>query len=159
MKKLLPLLLTALLLCYACSNDDTADNPEPEVTGIAEEVLVLINAHREAQGLDVLTMDDAIVEEASLHSRNMADGSEEFGHNGFETRIERLSSEISFSGSAENVASNRGTSNPAQQAVDSWLNSPGHLANIEGNYDLTGIGVAEDSENRYYFTQIFLRSN
>jgi uncharacterized protein YkwD len=41
--------------------------------------------------------------------------------------------------------------------VQGWLNSPGHLKNIQGDFDLTGIGVVKTAQNRYYFTQLFIR--
>lgn len=47
---------------------------------------------------------------------------------------------------------------PATQAVQGWLKSSGHLANIRGNYTLTGIGVASNNQGEIYFTQIFLQS-
>jgi uncharacterized protein YkwD len=55
---------------------------------------------------------------------------------------------------AENVAFGSST---AKEVVDGWLNSPGHKKNIEGNYKLTGIGVARDQQAKLYFTQIFAR--
>jgi len=54
---------------------------------------------------------------------------------------------------AENVALGQTT---AQEAVDSWLSSEGHKQNIEGSYNLTGVGVAQGSDGDLYFTQIFL---
>ncbi|MEB3337507.1 MAG: hypothetical protein VKJ46_08605 [Leptolyngbyaceae bacterium] len=36
------------------------------------------------------------------------------------------------------------------------MKSPGHLKNIKGQYNLTGIGIAKDSQGKYYFTQIFI---
>ena len=45
----------------------------------------------------------------------------------------------------------------AGEVVNMWLNSPGHKRNIEGNFTLTGIGIAEADNGYLYFTQIFLR--
>ncbi len=39
--------------------------------------------------------------------------------------------------------------------MSGWLRSPGHRENIEGAYDLTGIGVARSRQGVYYFTQLF----
>jgi uncharacterized protein YkwD len=55
---------------------------------------------------------------------------------------------------AENVASGQMS---AREVVDGWLNSPGHRRNIEGNFKLTGIGLARGSRGMIYFTQIFTR--
>lgn len=152
-----------LFVAVSCSDDDGSEMAEQVVVQgndeVATQTLNLINNHRGSQTLASLTWNDEIAELALEHSANMASGQEEFGHNGFDDRIDRLAVTISFSGSAENVAFNEGADDPAAVAVDSWLNSPGHLANIEGDYDLTGIGVAEGSDGSFYFTQIFLRSN
>jgi uncharacterized protein YkwD len=58
---------------------------------------------------------------------------------------------------AENVGFNVGYANPASKAVEDWLHSPGHLNNIKGDFELTGIGVAKNKRGKYYFTQIFLK--
>jgi uncharacterized protein YkwD len=54
----------------------------------------------------------------------------------------------------ENVASGQMT---AKEAVEGWLQSPGHKRNIEGNFTLTGIGWAKDKRGMIYFTQIFTK--
>jgi uncharacterized protein YkwD len=56
--------------------------------------------------------------------------------------------------SAENVAYGQLS---AKAVVDGWLKSAPHKKNIEGNYNLTGIGLAKDRKGVIYFTQIFLR--
>ena len=42
------------------------------------------------------------------------------------------------------------------QAVEGWSKSPEHRKNMLGNFSLTGIGVAQGQEGRYFFTQIFI---
>ncbi|MCP6759501.1 MAG: CAP domain-containing protein [Fischerella sp. CENA71] len=123
---------------------------------IEESVFQQINDYRTSQGLPTLTRNVAIDEQARTHSRNMANGTVPFSHDGFEQRIQ--STGIPYSAAAENIAYNQGYSDPATQAVKSWLGSSGHLANIKGNYNLTGIGVASNSQGKIYFTQIFLRT-
>jgi uncharacterized protein YkwD len=63
---------------------------------------------------------------------------------------------MSFKRSAENVASNKGHDQPALQAVEGWLASRRHRSNIEGPYDLTGVGVARNAAGEVYFTQMFV---
>jgi uncharacterized protein YkwD len=90
----------------------------------------------------------------------MAHGVVPFGHDGFIDRFNLIRMAIpSLSLMGENVALNRGFSNPGQKAVDSWLASPGHLDNIVGDYNLSGVGVAVNSKGEYYFTQIFVKAN
>ena len=78
-----------------------------------------------------------------------------FGHSGFGPRIQAIG--ISYRGAAENVAYNQGYRDAATQAVQGWLRSSRHLANIRGNYNLTGVGVAVNSRGAIYFTQLFIR--
>ncbi|MGZ5045076.1 MAG: FG-GAP-like repeat-containing protein [Methylobacter sp.] len=137
------------------STDTTA--PSTDIAAIEQSVFQQINAYRASQGLPALTLNATIIsEQARIHSQNMASGIVPFGHTGFETRIQTIAQTIPYRSAAENVAANQGYSDPASTAVTGWLNSPGHLANIVGNYQLTGIGVAKSSTGQIYFTQIFL---
>lgn len=117
----------------------------------------LINQYRKSQNLPPLTLDSRISKEARAHSQAMANGAVPFSHNGFEQRAKAIDKSISYSGAAENVAYNQGFSDPAKQAVEGWLKSPGHLKNIQGQYDLTGVGVAKNAKGEYYLTQIFIK--
>lgn len=115
-----------------------------------------INRYRISQNLPALTRNSAIDNQARIHSQNMASGKIAFGHDGFSGRV--AATGIANSGRAENVAFNQGHQDPANQAVQGWLKSSGHLENIRESYNLTGIGVANNNQGQIYFTQIFLRS-
>jgi uncharacterized protein YkwD len=116
-----------------------------------------INRYRVSQNLPALARNLAIDNQARIHSQNMASGKIAFGHNGFSGRV-AATGIASSSGYAENVTYNQRHQDPSSQAVQSWLRSSGHLENIRGNYDLTGVGVASNNQGKIYFTQIFLRS-
>ena len=118
-----------------------------------------INQYRQSRNLPLLKLDDSISKQARIHSQNMAQGRSDFSHKGFEKRIQILGSTIGYLSAAENVAYNKGYRDPATKAVDGWLKSSGHHKNIIGNYSLTGIGVAQNSQGEYYFTQIFILEN
>ena len=60
-----------------------------------------------------------------------------------------------FKRTSENVAMNNSPI-PAQVAVRGWINSEGHKKNMEGDYDLTGVGIARSRNGSWYFTQIFV---
>lgn len=152
-------LLFAVLILAACSDDGgvgPVDNPG--IPEIEQRVHTLVNQYRVEQGLAPLSLSDIITTQARNHSSDMADGSVQFGHDGFQDRVDAISAQISISSAAENVARNSGYSDPAKVAFDGWIKSAGHKDNIEGNYDLTGIGVAQSSEGVYYLTQIFAKS-
>lgn len=117
-------------------------------------VFELINQHRAERHLKPLTWDDDIAKGAYKHSKDMAKGRVPFGHTGFDERVDRLMKDIPRSNAAaENVAYGAQT---AEQVVDMWLNSPGHKKNIEGNFNMSGIGIEESKDGTLYFTQIFI---
>jgi len=116
----------------------------------------LVNRHRRARGLAPLTLDPRISQQARLHSRAMAEGRTRFGHDGFTDRIAALSHVMTCQRTAENVASNRGHRDPAGEAVRGWLESRAHRENIDGPYDLTGVGVARNAAGEVFFTQMFV---
>jgi uncharacterized protein YkwD len=127
---------------------------DAELSELEAKVLQAVNEYRASKGLPELRVNAKLVEEARKHSRAMAAGKAEFGHDGFEKRLEVAA--IPFSKAAENVGQNQGFQDPAARAVADWLSSKGHRANIEGDYDLTGVGVARASDGTFLFTQIFL---
>ena len=118
-----------------------------------------INEYRVSKNLAPLKLNPLISEQAKIHSQDMAQGIVEFGHAGFEDRVEAIKETISYRSAAENVAYNMGHQNPVDRAVAGWIDSDGHRKNIEGNYNLTGMGVAVNPEGEYYFTQIFILEN
>lgn len=122
-----------------------------------QAVLTQINQYRASRKLSPLTLDARMSEQARAHSQAMASGRTPFGHNGFQQRVQTLARVIPYSRAAENVAYNQGYSDPVRQAVQGWLQSTGHRQNIEGSFDLTGIGIAQNAKGEYYFTQIFIR--
>lgn len=116
-----------------------------------------INDYRKSKGLPPLTIDNAIRKQCRIHSQNMANKTVRFGHDGFKNRLAEIRKTINnYRGGAENVAYNQGYKDPDVVAVKGWLKSSGHKANIQGKYNLTGIGVAKNAKGEYYFTQIFI---
>jgi len=119
-------------------------------------ILFYVNEYRAKRGLKPLKMNNVMSAEAAKHSRDMAGHVIPFGHQYFDKRIHRIFAEIKQClGGAENVAFNY---KDGRDVVRNWLTSPGHRRNIEGNYNLTGIGLARDKRGKLYFTQIFLRT-
>lgn len=157
------LLFPALLFCMAVNAIPSIArgtmshtiNVAPAVgVSIADEILKYINEYRRKKGLPLMVMNAAMSAEALKHSENMAARRTSFGHNGFQHRLKRVSSTLNgISGAAENVAMGSKT---AKEVVDNWLTSSVHKQNIEGAYNLTGIGVAADKKGVLYFTQLFV---
>lgn len=117
----------------------------------------LVNNYRTTKGLAALRWDERIATIAREHSRNMGNGSVDFGHDGFEERANTILQVISSLRIAENVAMN-GFDDPAQIAVTGWIKSSGHRVNMENvSYTLSGLGVAVGDDGNTYLTQIFVR--
>ncbi len=127
------------------------------LSDIEQEIVKEINDYRAKKRLPALRWNSAIAQQARQHSQDMANKSVPFGHQGFQQRVEQLKDELQYRSAAENVAFNSGFHNPAKQAVQGWLKSPGHRKNIEGQYNLTGIGVSRGPKGEYYLTQLFIQ--
>jgi uncharacterized protein YkwD len=155
-------IVLSLLLAAAISGiaiiAGCGDNPvSPEHSSLELQVHELINQHRLSKGLPALTLNATISAQARDHSFKMANGSRAFGHDFFDDRKAAINQTIPLERASENVAFNLGAADPAATAVEGWLNSPEHLANIEGGFDLTGIGIVQDNSGRFLFTQIFVK--
>ncbi|MBD2098702.1 CAP domain-containing protein [Trichocoleus sp. FACHB-591] len=128
------------------------------LTAIEKSAFDQINKYRASKRLPALTWNAAIAEQSRIHSQNMANGKVPFSHDGFQPRVAAIAKTVAYRGAAENVAYNQGFSDPATKAVQGWIKSTGHRTNIEGNYNVSGIGVAKNAKGEYYFTQVFIRS-
>ena len=121
-----------------------------------EQILYYVNQYRTQHHLPPMKLVPMISQQAVIHSQEMAEHHIPFGHVDFNKRINYLYGHIqNCRTGAENVAYNYRN---AQHVVSQWLTSPGHKRNIQGNFNLTGIGVARDAYGKLYFTQIFLKT-
>jgi uncharacterized protein YkwD len=119
-----------------------------------QQILQEVNNYRATKRLKPLQMVELITDAATRHSRDMGRGRVPFGHDGFDDRMDKIMRKIDNANAcAENVAFGKFT---AQEVVKRWIQSPGHRRNIEGNYNLTGIGVVRGKDGYPYFTQIFI---
>ena len=126
---------------------------------LEQHVHRLVNEHRAAQGLTPLTFSPEISTIARRHSQAMATGRVGVGHEGVKVRQQEIAGFIKLRGIAENVAANReGSARAGDMAVADWLSSLGHRRNIEGSYDLTGVGITQGPSGTHFFTQLFIRT-
>lgn len=123
-------------------------------------ILDLINEERRKRRLNALMWDNKLGQLARSYSRKMA-RENFFSHydskgNNLENRARDF--KITWTSIGENLYFCKGFDNPAEAAVEGWLKSPSHRANMLGrNWSATGIGLAETRDGRVYVTQIFLR--
>ena len=119
-----------------------------------KEVLDLVNIERSNHGLGLLIWDDKLASVARAHSADMARRNF-FDHTSPDgaTPVERLNNAgIVYRFYGENCA--MGPRTP-KKAVDGWMNSPGHRANIL-NAKHTHLGVGF---HKYYWTQVFIEAS
>lgn len=149
------LFIATLLQCQFTFATKTPTNP-PSDTAITANILATLNHYRITHRLPPLKTNTIIAAEAKKHSMDMANHRLIFGHQGFPNRIKRICRRIKgCNGGAENVAFNY----KPNVVAKGWLASPGHKRNIDGHYNLTGIGIARDKNGKLYYTQIFIRAS
>jgi uncharacterized protein YkwD len=148
---------SALALSGKPSSNLPGNNLIVFVNSLEESILNQVNQYRQTQNLPPLEFNETVSEQARAHSATMAK-SDQLSHDGFENRWEAIRKVIAARGMAENVAFNKGHSQPDNIAVQGWIQSPGHHKNMIGNYNATGIGIVE-KDGKYFFTQIFILKN
>ena len=142
-----------LLFVVSCSDEEEETPLSSNELSITEEILNLVNQHRQSQGLSTLQSNATAVLLAEDHTRYMI-SLEELNHHNLDAKFQTLIEKEGATGIGENVAS---FYPDAASVVTGWLNSPDHRRNIEGNFTHTGIAAIKDEEGKYYYTQIFYR--
>ena len=124
---------------------------------IGKKCLELTNAFRAKHHLPPLLWDDAIWKISLGHSKNMGDRKVDFGHHGFDDRIRQFP--FSYSLACENVymCSGYREYTIANNAVDGWINSPGHRKNLLSDTTHCAIACYRTSYGSFYLTQMFAR--
>ena len=106
-------------------------------------------------GLSALKIDDEVQNVARIKAQDMVDNNY-FAHNSptYGTPFQMLKSfGISYKAAGENIAGNSGN----QGAVNAWMNSEGHRANIlSNNYNYTGIAVVKSPKYGKVYVQMFI---
>lgn len=178
MTRRLPLVLLFLLLGAAAAPlEGPAPPPDYDAEHLERLVLEAVNHTRQARSLSALRLDPDLQAVARSHSLDLA-RTGRMGHRGSDGtspagRMRRHG--LSFQALAENVyraplfaycsyvrpssggISKRCAWEPPERlaalAVDGWLNSPGHRANLLGeSFVGVGVGVAFDAQHRWIVT-------
>jgi uncharacterized protein YkwD len=140
--------------------------PSPEkVSGLTEqetEILGLVNQERARGGLAPLKFSPRLAVIARGHSYDMA-MRHYLAHNSPDgvAPADRISGVgIGYKDVGENIYmdDDADTSSVPRRAMDGWLKSPEHLANIaSGKFTETGVGIAQSADGKTYVTQDFVR--
>ena len=168
-----------LSLHIGCENDSistAADNVDlnSEIDSslqqiITQNIFEKTNAIRTSRGLSELAQNDDMDQLAQLHSDNMGEHTfySHVDHQGkspsqraddlnFEWR--RIAENIAQVPWHENVlkcGNTRSAESISECVVEGWRNSPGHYANMIGEFNQLGVGVAFTNDSIAYFTQVF----
>lgn len=120
-----------------------------------KETFNLINQQRQNAGLSPLVIDNELQRVARIKAQDMVDKNY-FSHNSptYGSPFDMMKSfKISYTTAGENIAGN--SSN--QAAVNAWMNSPGHKANIlNSSFNYTGIGVVSSPKYGKIYVQMFI---
>lgn len=133
---------------------------EIDLAELEKEVFEQVNQHRATVGLPPLQLDSRLSQQAKAHSQDMANKLLPVGHANLKTRARKIGRLVSGRRLriSENVAYIFSHDRPAKRAVDGWLRSEHHRPVVEGDYRLTGVGVAIGDKGALYFTQLYVRS-
>lgn len=137
------------------SNSSKSNQVTSSLTNDEMEVFNLINQKRTSAGLAKLKIDDETQNVARIKAKDMVD-SNYFSHTSptYGSPFDMLKSfKVSYKTAGENIAGNSSNS----KAVEAWMNSEGHKANIlNSSFNYTGIGVVNGSKYGKIYVQMFI---
>ena len=137
------------------SSDSGTGTTTSQLTADEQEVFDLINAKRVANGLSALKIDDELQNVARVKAQDMVNNNY-FSHTSptYGSPFDMMKSfGISYKTAGENIAGNSSNSG----AVNAWMNSSGHKANIlNSSFNYTGIGVVSSPKYGKIYVQMFM---
>jgi len=159
-----PLFLAALLSGLAsCGGGSEGSGPTlvsatPAELAMEDQVFALVNLERDANAVTPLIESEDLRLVARAHSQDMVRRMffDHVNPDGLNPADRVQAAGIPYTSVGENIAWNYGYADPGQTAVDWWMNSSGHRANIlNGGYTHSGVGVAQRLDGAWFFTQLF----
>jgi uncharacterized protein YkwD len=149
-------LLTSTWLCLLAVPAWTAPPEEPPLSKEEKALVEQTNQERTKAEVPVLRVNAKLCAAARAHARNMAQQNKMDHVLDGQTPGDRVKKAgYVYQAVAENIA--RGQEGPAS-AVATWMNSPSHKENmLNRRYIELGIGIAQDSQQRKYFVQVFAK--
>jgi uncharacterized protein YkwD len=158
-RAILPLTIVLIMLsCYSNSPDGISTNKSIITTYNYNEtelkLVTLINNYRQSIGLNTLEVINHISFKSEEHNIYMIEHNL-VNHDYFQERSDNLILVLGAERVGENIAYNYKT---AENAFSAWMDSPGHRANIEGDYTHFGIAVTTDAQTgKKYYTNMFMK--
>ena len=137
------------------TTNNTTTNNGSSLTADEKEVFDLINAKRTAAGPSALKVDAELQNVARAKAEDMVKNNY-FSHTSatYGSPFDMMKSfGVSYKTAGENIAGN--SSNTG--AVNAWMNSEGHKANIlNSSFNYTGVAVVKSSKYGKIFVQMFI---
>lgn len=137
------------------SSGGSTNTTTSQLTADEQEVFDLINAKRVANGLATLKIDDELQNVARIKAKDMVDNNY-FSHNSpiYGSPFDMIKNfGIRYKTAGENIAGNSSNSG----AVNAWMNSEGHRANIlNSSFNYTGVGVVKSPKYGKVYVQMFM---
>jgi uncharacterized protein YkwD len=151
--------IPALIIC-ALVVGVTASAQEARPTDIEQRVFEQTNLARIQNGLPPLVWDAEVCRMARTHSESMS-RLHYFSHNtpdGLRLRDRaKVAGIVRYSVLGENIAYNQGYADPGALAVEKWMLSPKHRANIlSAEFRAMAIGSFVAPDGSVYLTQTFI---
>ncbi len=131
----------------------SAEKPKVVPREYEAELLQLINNHRKGLGLPAIKNDEGVHAEALSYSQQMAAGKVPIGPPSFDNPIKTLLRRYKASKMVELIGYDY---LKPKDLFDAWMSSTSQRDIIEGNFNLTGIGVFQSVNGKVFVTQVFL---
>lgn len=162
----------SIVFLLACSKDSTmelADGNSAFEDQITQAVFEKTNEVRKEKGLSTLSRHNELDVLSKLHSDNMVEHNffAHEDHQGASPSDRADALNVGWTSIAENIGQvpwfenvtgcgdTRSAEAIATCVVEGWRNSPGHYANMVGDFQEIGVGVTFDKDSIVYFTQVF----
>ena len=136
------------------SQNDIKEEAEEASSSMTEQVVTLVNQERAAAGLSPLTSDSELNKVAQMRAQELVQKFDHTRPNGSGCFSALDEAGVSYFTCGENIAAGQSS---ASGVMDSWMNSPGHKANIlSSSYSKIGVGFYKvNSGYRYFWVQMF----
>ena len=156
----MPMILVFTLgSCSSDSSEDLAPVDNQLVTNYNStpdevELARIINVYRVSVGKSELQTVNHISFKSQEHNNYMIENNV-VNHDYFESRANNIMQVLGAVRVGENIAYNYSTPNAA---LNAWINSAGHKANLDGDYTHFGISISVNpTTGKKYYTNMFMK--
>lgn len=135
--------------------DTMLNSSSGNIDYIGKEALYFTNKFRRSNNLNEVIWNEEVWRICYSHSKNMGTGKVPFSHEGFNNRVNSFTVRVSFACENLYTCTNSDERSIGMNAVDGWINSPGHRKNLLSNTRFCAIATFKSGAS-YFLTQIFI---